>query len=135
MAVYQLKLNWYTPKEFPEPTPPAAAAHSFTMAAAAAPAPASATSPTPVFTVVSVSPIFLTSWERETGICSICRNLVEGPCIICQSDGEATVFECKLSWGQCGHAFHTHCITRWLKTRQVCPLDNRPWADKEDWGE
>ena len=25
------------------------------------------------------------------------------------------------------HAFHFHCIQRWLKSRNVCPLDNRDW--------
>ncbi|CCW62566.1 unnamed protein product [Phytomonas sp. EM1] len=87
----------------------------------------------PLFVLETFFPVFVSSWELETGICSICRNQVEGPCVNCQCDAETTAWECTMMWGKCGHAFHTHCIQRWLKTRQVCPLDNRPWVDKKEW--
>lgn len=49
-----------------------------------------------------------------------------GEGIECQSSG-ATSDECTVAWGVCNHAFHFHCISRWLNTRHVCPLDNQDW--------
>ncbi|KAI4996016.1 hypothetical protein ZWY2020_040794, partial [Hordeum vulgare] len=49
--------------------------------------------------------------------CAICRNHIMDLCIECQAN-QASV---------CNHDFHFHCISRWLKTRQVYPLDNSEW--------
>ncbi|EPY38467.1 RING-box protein 1 [Angomonas deanei] len=49
-------------------------------------------------------------------------------CIECQATQGVTPEDCNVAWGTCGHAFHIHCISRWLKTRNVCPLDNKEWS-------
>lgn len=52
---------------------------------------------------------------------------------MCQTNATSSTTECHIRWGECGHNFHHHCIQQWLVTRNVCPLDNQPWKDKEEW--
>lgn len=39
----------------------------------------------------------------------------------------SSVDRCTLSWGCCSHVFHSHCISRWLTERRVCPLCAKGW--------
>ncbi|XP_063694027.1 LOW QUALITY PROTEIN: RING-box protein 1-like, partial [Bolinopsis microptera] len=62
------------------------------------------------------------SWHSGPGDilvdnCAICRNHIMDLCIEWSGGVQ--------HWGCVNHSFHFHCISRWLKTRQVCPLDNR----------
>ncbi|EDK43882.1 RING-box protein HRT1 [Lodderomyces elongisporus NRRL YB-4239] len=70
---------------------------------------------------------FVTDIQIEN--CAICRNHLMEPCIECQPNSMANGGEeCIAAWGMCNHAFHLHCIKRWLKTRNACPLDNTEWV-------
>jgi RING-box protein 1 len=76
--------------------------------------------------IVSVQAVAYWSFSHETeSSCAICRNQLAEVCIDCCIAGcidEKVAGVCELIWGACGHAFHAHCLVRFLETRSTCPL-------------
>lgn len=72
--------------------------------------------------------VALWKWNLDVETCAICKNSLMSLCIDCMANpSSSSVSECTVAWGVCNHAFHFHCITRWLKTKTVCPLCSADW--------
>lgn len=77
-----------------------------------------------------LAPVATWSWVLAADQCSICRNTLMTICMKCQAS-TAQDSGCAVVWGTCGHAFHSHCIAEWTRTRYVCPIDESPWSLKQ----
>ncbi|ELA47922.1 hypothetical protein VCUG_00642 [Vavraia culicis subsp. floridensis] len=80
----------------------------------------------PTIEILSFTPVALWSLDTQVENCAICRNHIMDTCIECQT-GRAVTTECTIAWGMCNHAFHSHCISQWLKSKPICPLDTQKW--------
>jgi len=90
----------------------------------------------PRFEIKKWNAVTMWGWDVVVDVCAICRNHIMEPCIECQAcqghtcqapGQEPGDQECTVAWGVCNHAFHFHCISRWLKDHQKCPLDGNVW--------
>ena len=96
------------------------------------------------------------TWDAHDETCGICRMAFDGCCPDCKLPGD----DCPLSkslfidtyfnflfyvmmisnlmayavWGACNHAFHLHCILKWVNSQTPqahCPMCRREWQFKE----
>jgi anaphase-promoting complex subunit 11 len=67
------------------------------------------------------------TWNAGDDACGICRNPFDGCCPDCKLPGD----DCPIIWGCCKHAFHLHCILKWVNgqpdDQQTCPMCRQPW--------
>ena len=69
----------------------------------------------------------------STSYCGMCKERITDLCdsyLKCKGIGESRQDPCMVSIGQCGHAFHTHCINSWLKTFKICINCKEDWIHK-----
>lgn len=85
----------------------------------------------PEIEILEFYPVCTWAYDAQTETCAICRNSISDICVQCQKNDKALDYECKIAWGECSHAFHEHCINKWLKNRPLCPLDAKPWVYKK----
>ncbi len=79
--------------------------------------------------IESANIITYTSLDIHNDSCPICRCSLMEKCLDCSNIDE--LCECTSILGVCGHGYHLHCISTWLKTKQMCPLDNNRWEFKK----
>ena len=55
--------------------------------------------------------------------CWICHNALQNVCMTCEAIDQTEPCICA-KFSSCNHKFHSHCICRWMRTRDICPICN-----------
>ncbi len=80
-----------------------------------------------MFKLLSINMVSTSKTKCYNENCGICKEDVNNYCINCVSSNQTS---CNVTIGDCGHAYHDHCINEWLKQRKVCPFCNKAWHAK-----
>jgi RING-box protein 1 len=75
------------------------------------------------FTIKSIHLIASSHLNIENDICSICTYDLYDKCTDCIDTNN----KCISVLGKCNHSYHLHCIDKWIKIKNICPLDKLPW--------
>lgn len=82
-------------------------------------------------TINSITPVYSWHWSvPDDELCGICRISFDGTCPNCLYPGDS----CPLTIGTCHHAFHLHCIEKWLQqssSRGLCPMCRQAFTTDE----
>ena len=68
------------------------------------------------------------TWSASDEVCAICQN----PLDACAEGAEFPGDDSSVVWGECKHAFHLRCLTRWLQANNSCPICRREWSFASD---
>lgn len=83
------------------------------------------------FQIESWSPAIIWKFDSVNDMCGICKNDMLEKCLECQTSLKKTY--CYNSKGECGHAFHFHCINNYNESNNkkgmsaICPMCTTPW--------
>ena len=68
------------------------------------------------------------TWSASDEVCAICQNALDA----CAEGAEYPGDDSSVAWGECDHAFHLMCLTRWLESNHSCPICRRDWNYKSE---
>lgn len=65
------------------------------------------------------------SYTKE---CVICKRSLFEPSYEMISNNKNILNDSEIVIGKCGHIYHSDCITLWLNTCDLCPIDKVKWS-------